>query len=155
VISPRLEEVAPAVPLQVFRIPDLEPRRTRAALIRAASPLRDDALEIVFAGDTEQVDSAMLDMPDVADARFDARHNGREASLAFMQRPYTQIFAIESQQIEGEEVRPFTTEQQRVELAAAIGRQTADLPVEDCVLTPNGVHELVAENRSLGRLPPP
>ena len=62
------------------------------------------------------------------------RHDPSEFPLPIEQRPFSQVFSVQPQQIEGIKVRITSLEHEVVELRVTILSQTHDLAIEDRVL---------------------
>ena len=61
----------------------------------AIRPLTDDAFKVTLTGDAEQITASMLDVIEVEQPTFDPRHDPWQPALAFEQRQWRQIFAVE------------------------------------------------------------
>lgn len=127
-----LEELMPALGLGVTRVLDLCPGRLRAVgPVGASCPLCHDALSVACAGSRVEVLPASAHVIEVPEARLEARDQPAERPLAREERLPAQVLAVEREEIEGVEVWPLATEQERVEVAGAVRPKADDLAVED------------------------
>jgi hypothetical protein len=109
----------------------------------------DDAFEVAFAGDARRIAPALLDVLEIQPTAVDRRHGTQQPALALEQRQARQIVAIDTEDIEGLEVEPLATDQQVLEMRAAVRLQAADLSVEHSGVRADGVREFLHELRPL------
>jgi hypothetical protein len=98
--------VRDAFGLAVLGILNFQPRRAATvALIRALAPLSDDALEIVLARNSKEAASTRANR--LYQPRVGAQHDARE-SLSLHQGQIAEIFAVDEQYVERQELPPIT-----------------------------------------------
>ena len=73
--SSLLEELVTISRLRVVRILDFQPRRSAGTLVGAFAPFGDDAFKIPFTCHAVEVCSLLLDVIDITDSGFNARHD--------------------------------------------------------------------------------
>jgi hypothetical protein len=101
-----LEEFVTPFGLAVLGILNFQPRRAATvALIRALAPLSDDALEIVLARNSKEAASTHANR--LYQPRVGAQHDARE-SLSLHQGQIAEIFAVDEQYVERQELPPIT-----------------------------------------------
>ena len=139
----RLEQLVAAFSLTVVRVLDLQPRRTvTVALIATVRPFRDDAFEIALAGKFIEACAAGGNRLEQHQPRVDARHDARQSALALHQGLTAEIFAVDEQHVEREELPPFAPEQEVVKATGPVRRQARDLPVQDRTMCTDGMRDL-------------
>jgi len=90
------------------------------------------------------------------DSTLHLRHDPLQTYLACNKRELAEIAAIEFEEVEGKEERPFAAEQEFVKPAAPIVVEADDLSIENRRLAANGVGEFDLQHRPVleGVAPP-
>jgi len=95
------------------------------------------------AGGSEEIHAAAADFFDQPNTRFHARQD----ALTVLERLIAEVAPVKTEHIERHEVRPFATEQQVIEMAAAVRLQADDLAVWSSLAALGRVRQLVAQVR--------
>jgi hypothetical protein len=93
-------------------------------------PLRDDPRKIAFAHGVEEPNAGVAEVIEIEQPGLDARHDRLQPALALEQGPLSQIFAVDRERVEDDEVRPVPPEHQVAELRPPIRTEADDFPVQ-------------------------
>ena len=75
----------------------------------------------------------VLEVVEIQQPTLNRRHDAPEPALAFEQRQACQILTLETQHVEGVEVRPLAADQKLVELRTPVRLQATNLAVQPFV----------------------
>jgi hypothetical protein len=147
-VAASLEQLVPRLYLGVLWVFNLDPTRTATVrLVRALGPLAHDTLEITRARGAIQILAAPWDVIQEQQPAFDFRHDAQQSPLPLDERQTAHVLTVHGQQIERVEVRPVSTKQQLVEIAATVRIETADFTIENGIMRPDGVRDFLGELR--------
>ena len=145
-----IEQFVTIATLRVGGILDLQPGcGTAIGSVRAACKRGHDAFEIRQASDHEQIRAALVNVIETQQAALNSGHDAPQATLPLEQRQCREIFALDTERIEGVEVRSLAAEQQLVEMRPAVRLQAADLAIEHGRVRAHGVGDFLGELRPL------
>ena len=150
-----VEQLVTVADLRITVIFDFQPRGCApVGPIGAMHPLSDDAFQIQLTRSSEQIRAAYVNVIETQQPTVHDRHDAQESTLAVEQRQAGQILPVDAEDVEAVKERPLATEQQLLEIGAAVKLQAADFTVEHASKRPNGVREFLGELRPvLERVP--
>ena len=154
----RIEQLVAAFSLRVSRILDLDPVRGRllGRSIGGRLPLRHNALQVEFADLLEELPATCFDVIHVKHGDRLRRSSCLKPRFPLDQWQLSQVFAVQEEQVEGEDDRLASAEQQVIEHRTARVIDAGDLAIEDSIFDPKVVTDPLRQSLEVAeRIPVP